>query len=368
MNYTPFTGVKKTIDLSASSSGFDLGGKLQDLKKRLYDSPVPNDLCDKVSSQLDRFQFTLTHGGNVAQLDSLTKYIDWISALPWTNTSIDILDLAHAKKVLDEHHYGLTSTKQRVLEYLSILILKKRNANAGEKVHAPILFFVGLAGTGKTTFAEAVAAALGREFYRIPFGGLSSVLELRGLSKVTPEAEPGTIIKALVKAKTRNPVILLDELDRISESVRSQVMGLLLELLDPAQNDHFIDHYIDYPFDLSQVIFIATANNTQSIAPAVLDRMELIQLPSYSDEEKIVIAKDFILPRLLKDASIQSTKLTIAEGVWKLLARMSGYDPGIRSVERKVESIVRKVALKLVSGTATTVSITEGNMREYVEV
>jgi ATP-dependent Lon protease len=235
------------------------------------------------------------------------------------------------------------------------------------RFHAPVLFFVGLAGTGKTTFARSIAEALGRQFARIPFGGLSSALDLRGMSKVQPEAEPGQILKALRRVGTKNPVILLDELDRIAPSAQGEIMGVLLELLDPEQNGHFIDHYVDYPFDLSEVIFVATANNTRSISTAVLDRLEIIQMPSYTDEEKIHIASHYLLPRLLNDSGMAPDALQVEDPVWKHVARLSGYDPGIRSVERKVESMVRNAAFRTVTGKGQKFVISEGNAKEFIE-
>jgi ATP-dependent Lon protease len=212
-----------------------------------------------------------------------------------------------------------------------------------------------------------VAQALGRKFARIPFGGLSSALDLRGLSKVQPEAEPGLIIKALRRVGSKNPVILLDELDRITPESRGSIMGVLLELLDPEQNSGFTDHYIDFPFDLSQAIFVATANNTNNIATAVMDRMEVIQLPSYNDDEKITIAKKFILPRLEAEVGLNPNTVVIDDAVWKHIARLSGYDPGIRSVERRVEAIIRKIAFRVVHRGEAQFTINEGNMKEYLE-
>ena len=190
---------------------------------------------------------------------------------------------------------------------------------------------------------------------------------MRGFSKVQPEAEPGVVIKALRRIGSRNPVILLDELDRVAPEAKGAIMGVLLELLDPEQNSQFTDHYIDFPFDLSQVIFVATANNSQNISTAVMDRLEVIQMPSYSDEEKIVIARDFIMPRLLQESGMTLDNVTVNDGVWKNIARMSGFDPGIRSVERKVESIVRRVAYKVVKGEGNKFVVTEENAREYIE-
>jgi ATP-dependent Lon protease len=259
MNYTPLSKI-----LNKEQGTDDVRAEINNLVMLLDSSGVPDDLREKAKLQLQRIDLALQHGGNVNQLDMLTKYVDWIISLPWKRTSEDVLDIEHAKKVMDQNHFGLEVIKKRVLEYISVLILQKQQG--GKKFHAPILFFVGLAGTGKTTFAKSIAETLGREFVRVPFGGLSSALDLRGVSKVQPEAEPGQIMKSLRRINTKNPVILLDELDRITPSAHGEIMGVLIELLDPEQNNHFVDHYIDYPFDLSQVIFVATANNTQTIS------------------------------------------------------------------------------------------------------
>lgn len=330
-------------------------------QNRIKQARVPRILAEKLELQIQR----ITASEQINQRESFSRYIDWVTALPWEAATIETLDIVQAKTILDKNHYGLESLKKRILEYLSILILEKEKGVVS--FHAPILLFVGLAGTGKTSIARSIAEAMGRKFSRIAFGGLSSALDLRGLSKTQLEAEPGLIIKALRETQCKNPVILLDEIDRVSPDSRDAIMGVLLELLDPAQNNHFTDHYIDYPFDLSQALFIATANTTQHIATAVLDRLEIIQMPSYSDDEKIVIAQNYILPHLLKESGIGQGTITIDQTVFKKIARQAGYDPGIRSVERAIEMIVRRVAFRLVSQKGTIFNITEQNMQEYIE-
>lgn len=351
------TGVSKP-----SNSALD---EVNALMSIIDKSDIPEGLREKSRQQIERINLGLKYGGNMNQIEIVSKYIDWITRLPWNKKTEDKLDIAEAKKLMDKNHYGLELIKKRLLEYLSILILQNKNANAG-LFHAPILFFVGLAGTGKTTFAKSVSEALGREFVRIPFGGLSSALDLRGLSKIQPEAEPGQIIKSLIKVQSKNPVMLLDELDRVTPEARSAIMGVLIELLDPEQNANFLDHYIDYPFDLSQVIFIATANNTNNISTAVLDRLEVIQMPSYKDDEKIVIARDYILPKLIKQSGLAPDAVKLDDAVWAKIARLSGYDPGIRSVERYVETIVRKIAFQFVNKEGTKFVITEANSKNYI--
>ncbi len=339
--------------------------EIEKLKNKLNSVHLPSELTEKAAQQIERISLSLKYGGNLSQLDITEKYIDWITALPWETKTKDNLDIQNVKMILDKNHFALEKIKQRVFEYLSVLALQSNNLKS-EVYHAPSLFFVGLVGTGKTTFAMSVAEALGRKFVRIPFGGLSSALDLRGQSKTSPEAEPGMLIRGLRKAGSRNPVILLDELDRISPEARASIMGLLIELLDPEQNAAFTDYFIDYPFDLSQILFIATANNTNDIPTAVLDRLELIQMPSYTDSEKITIAKDYVLPRYLKTAGLTPENLKFDEAVWTKITRPLGFDAGMRTLERTIESIVRKVAYKIVLGQGKTYVVNEGNLKEYM--
>jgi ATP-dependent Lon protease len=233
-------------------------------------------------------------------------------------------------------------------------------------MRAPILCFVGLVGTGKTTIASSIAEAMGRRFARIPFGGMGDPLDLRGQSKMHAEAEPGKIIKALTQTQSKNPVILLDEIDRVTDQGRASIMGVLVELLDPEQNHEYVDHYIDYPVDLSEALFIATANNTTSISTAVLDRIEPIAMPSYSDQEKINIGINYMLPKVIKEAGIPPGSLIIDPDVWASITRPLGYDAGIRTLERTIEGVVRKVARSIVEGTGSVVHLTQANVKQYL--
>ena len=340
--------------------------EIDKLKTQLQSSDLPANLKDKAIHQIERIYLSLKYGGNLSQIDITAKYFDWITNLPWNKKTPDILDVTKAKVVLDKNHYGLEKIKMRLLEYLSSLIMQKQRLQT-EVLHAPQLFFVGLVGTGKTTIAKSIAEALGRQFVRIPFGGLSSALDLRGESKTSPESEPGMIIKALRRAGSKNPVILLDELDRITPESRASIMGVLVELLDPEQNSNYLDYFIDYPFDMSQVIFIATANNTNNISTAVMDRLEVIQMPSYTDEEKLQIAKNYLLPNLVKESGLTSEQLKIDDLVWHKLIRPLGFDAGIRSLERTLAQIVRKVDFKIVKNEGTSFYITENNVKEFIE-
>lgn len=295
--------------------------------------------------------------------EQLKQYLDLINTLPWNKLSEDNTDLINARKIMDSHHYGMAEVKDKILEFLSVMSLMRGKTDVSR---APILCLVGLVGTGKTTFAQSVAEAMGRQFVRIPFGGLGSALDLRGQSRLHADSEPGLIIKALKRAGTRNPVLLLDEIDRVTDAARADIMGVLVELLDPEQNSQFTDHYLDYPFDLSAVLFVATANNTKNIATAVLDRLEMISMPSYTDEEKVRIAKDFILPKILKESGLSSDNLTIAVDVWPKIVRPLGFDAGLRTLERTIEDICHRLARSIVEGKAQHFNLTLANINNYL--
>lgn len=332
------------------------------LRTKLDEAQVPQDLKETVLSKITR----LSKGAPFSEIELVEEYVDWIVNLPWEAETQDILDLAHAKRVLDASHFGLTEVKERILEYISVMKLSLDSARDKQAFRAPILCFVGLVGTGKTTIASSIAQTLGRKFVRIAFGGLGDPGMLRGEARWRAGGEPGQVIKALRRAGGRNPVILLDEIDRIDERVRGTIMGVLVELLDPEQNQAYVDSYIDYPFDLSSVLFIATANNTGNIATAVLDRLEVLSMPSYTDSEKITIGRDFILPRTLSASGIDREQIRIDENVWPLIVRPLGYDAGMRTLERTIEGVVRKIARLIVEGKGTKFELEESNIKEYL--
>ncbi len=352
------------------------------LTKQVQETKLPPDLEKRVMGNLTESARLEGDISARVHIEQMLRYIDWAVSLPWNNESEDILDVSKAQATLDKHHYGLQSVKDRILEYLAVFTLNqkrwKEEAQAGVDKEwklshailakrAPILCLVGLVGTGKTTIAKSIAEALGRRFVRIAFGGISSALDLRGQSRVRPDAEIGLVLKGMRFAGTKNPVMLLDELDRVAESTRGDIMGVLVELLDPEQNVAFTDHYLDYPFDLSNVMFITTANNTTNIATAVLDRMEIIQMPSYSDEEKTKIAKDYVLPQLMRESGLTTENLSVDEAIWPKLVRPLGYDSGIRSLERTMNALCRKVARMIVEGKGNSFRVTEANIKEFIE-
>lgn len=345
-----------------------LDEQLAALKDTLQKKSVPNDLSGRCITMLDDAQLLIKSPEQFPTIEQTIRYVDWIVNLPWDNRSQDVFDLKDARRVLNKHHYDLDEVKTRILEYLAVLKLKQsqktNNDEAG--MRAPILCFVGLVGTGKTTIAISIAQAMGRKYARIPFGGMSDALDLRGQSRVHPDAEVGLVIKALRQTGTKNPVILLDEIDRVAQGTRSDIMGVLVELLDPKQNFAFRDHYIDHPFDLSEVLFIATANNTTNIATAVLDRLEPIRMPSYSDSDKIAIGRDYVLPKLLQEAGLSKKQLVIDENIWPKIVRPLGFDSGIRSLERNINGLVRKVARMIVEGEAESIVLNEQNIKKYL--
>lgn len=345
-----------------------LASDLKDLQDKVGAANLPQTVSDQVTAQIDRLS-RFAGADYVTEADRTLRWVQWIMSLPWGKRAQDTLNLQKAKKILEEHHYGLAEVKERILEYLAVLKLKQLsggNESKDESYRAPILLLVGLVGTGKTTLAYSIASAIGRPVARIPFGGMGSARDLRGESRLHTDAEPGQVLKAVRQAGVKNPVILLDELDRVADEARHDIMGVLVELLDPEQNKNFLDHYIDIPFDLSEVLFIATANNTTNIATAVLDRLEPITLPSYTDEQKTVIAKKYLLPRAQEEASLPPGALVIDDEVWPLVIRPFGFDAGIRSLQRTIQNLARKTAIHIVSGGEGPVHITKENFRQYI--
>lgn len=329
---------------------------------------LPQELSEKTNKMISRLNRMAELGGYGAEFDTLSKYIDIVTSIPWSAKTKDELDLQKTKEMLDKHHYGMDDVKERVLEYMATLILRRERAGEDAIVYSPVLLFVGLQGIGKTTLAISIAEAMGREFIRVAMGGIGSVLELRGRSKVYPEAEPGQIIKGLIRVGVRNPVILMDEIEKASGSaeVQHDIMAALLEILDPNQNHSFRDHYVDYPYDLSDVMFICSANNTGPLSTALMDRLEVIKMRSYTDDEKINIARDFLLPKIREKAGLAEDQLQFEPDLWPNVVRPFGFDSGIRSLGRTLEAISRKVAKEIVDGKTDKVYITADNLRNYL--
>lgn len=337
------------------------------LEEKLKNSQIPPDLRQKSQAIIDRLIRIAQSAGYSNEYDSVSRYLDWVVSLPWYKRSEDVLSLQRAKKILDENHFGLDNIKEKILEYISVASLKKNQEESKEKsIKAPAFLLQGLVGTGKTTMAYSIAQALGRQFGRIPMGGMGDALQLRGRSRAYPDAEPGQIMKILRRVQTKNPVILLDEIDRVTEEARADIMGVLVELLDPEQNFSFLDHFIDHPFDLSEILFVSTANNVANVATAVLDRLEIIEMPSYSDEQKIIIGKNYLLHRAMTASGLSPTDLKFDEEIWHKIVRPLGFDAGMRTLDRTINGICRKVAKQKVEGKVQNVVIGEQNLKEYL--
>lgn len=346
----------------------DQSAQFEDIKfleEKLGAARLPQDLAQKAQNMLERLARLASHAAYSQEYDLVARYLDWIIFLPWEKRSLDNLSLENAAKILDSNHFGLNNIKERILEYIAVASLKK-GEDSSQKTRAPALLLVGLVGTGKTTMGYSIAQALGRQFGRIPMGGMGDALQLRGRSRASPDAEPGQIIKVLRRTNTKNPVILLDEIDRVTKEAQADIMGVLVELLDPEQNSQFLDHFIDYPFNLSEVLFITTANNTANIATAVLDRVEIIEMESYSDEQKITIGKKYLLPRAVTSSGLKTSELTIDDDVWPKIVRPLGFDAGMRTLDRTIAGICRKVAKLKLEGKVESVRLTATNLKEYL--
>ncbi len=360
-----------TQSIGTNSKG-ESNDQVRALGEKVEKAAIPDELRKTLNERVARLGLIRSGAGvtsstYIMEYEATQRYINWAVGLPWDKKSEDILDLKKARAVLDRDHFGLDMLKERMLEYIASIMLNIQNNGPDFATQSPILCFVGLAGTGKTTFAVSIAEALGRQFERIPFGGMADSRVLRGQSHFFPDAEPGQIIKRLVHAQTKNPVLLFDELDRVTETARADIMGVLIELLDPGQNSAFSDHYIDYPFNLSNCLFVATANNTTAISTAVIDRLEIIMMPSYNDEEKTHIGRDFVFPKTKKLIGLKDEQLVIDPAVWEIIIRPLGYDPGIRGLERLVNMMCRKAAKMIVSGDAKNIKITPDNVKLFIQ-
>lgn len=310
----------------------------EDYRKKLKESGIPQEFKAKIGKVIDHLA---AMPPMMAETAVARNYLDWIFSLPWNKESQDKLDLKEAKKLLDHDHYGLTKIKERILEYLAVRVL-------APDAKAPIICFVGPPGVGKTSLAQSIANAMGRKFARISLGGIHDEAEIRGHRRTYIGAMPGRFIEAIAQAKTKNPLILLDEIDKVGADFRGDPASALLEALDPEQNKAFHDNYIDIPFDLSKVFFLATANTVSTIPPALLDRMELIELTGYTEEEKVKIAKQYLIPRQMKRNGLKAKDIRFTD----LLIRrvIEGYtrEAGVRELERIIGSLCRKVGKKMV--------------------
>jgi ATP-dependent Lon protease len=294
-----------------------------------------------------------------AEYGVIRTYLDWILSVPWNETTEDNLDLAHAREVLDEDHYDLEKVKDRILEYLAVSKLK--NDLAG-----PILCFVGPPGVGKTSLGQSIARTTGRKFVRISVGGVRDEAEIRGHRRTYIGAMPGTIIRSLRDAESKNPVLLIDEIDKMGADFRGDPASAMLEVLDPEQNKHFRDHYLDLPFDLSKVLFICTANQLETIPGPLLDRMDVIQLSGYTEDEKLGIARKYLVPKQLEAHGLSAEQLTVGDDVLRLVTREYTREAGVRNLERRIADLSRKAAREIAEGKTERVELDEGRARAWL--
>ncbi len=328
------------------------------LREQIDKVPLPEEAKKVALQELER----LTQmSPAMAEYGVTRHYLDWIINLPWGKMTDDKIDLKAAKKILDEQHFGLTKVKDRLLEFLAVIKLKKQ-------IKGPILCLVGPPGVGKTSLGKSVADALGRKFARISLGGMRDEAEIRGHRRTYVGALPGRILHALRRAESRNPVILLDEIDKVGADFRGDPSSALLEVLDPAQNSTFTDHYLDLPFDLSGVLFITTANWLDPIHPALRDRLEVIELPGYTESEKLQIAKRYLVPRQLDENGLNDHLFKIPETALRKVIQDYTREAGVRQLEREIAGLMRKAALKIVSrnGEGKGLTLTPDSLKEYL--
>ena len=330
----------------------------EEYREKIAEAGLPEDVEEKALKEVERLE---KMPPAAAEGTVIRTYLDWLLELPWSVETADRLDLDVAEEILDEDHYGLQKVKERIIEYLAVRQL-------AEKLKGPILCLVGPPGVGKTSLAKSVARALERNFVRISLGGVRDEAEVRGHRRTYIGALPGRIIQGMRQAKSKNPVFLMDEIDKMSTDFRGDPSSALLEVLDPEQNSAFSDHYIEIPYDLSQVMFITTGNTSYNIPQPLLDRMELIHIPGYTEEDKVEIARQYLIPKQLKEHGLTEKNLEISEGTVRRIIREYTREAGVRNLERSISAICRKVAREVVKDRDKYIKLTRQNLQKYMGI
>ena len=330
--------------------------ELEELRERLHATSLPEDVLKAAERELSRLERLPSAA---AEHGVIRTYLEWILTLPWDTSTPDDLDLDHARTVLDQDHYDLEKVKERIIEYLAVSKLK-------DDLSGPILCFVGPPGVGKTSLGHSIANTLGRKFVRISVGGVRDEAEIRGHRRTYIGAMPGTIIRALRDAESRNPVFLIDEIDKMGNDFRGDPSSAMLEVLDPEQHSSFRDHYLDLPFDLSKVLFICTANTTDTIPSPLLDRMDVIQLSGYTEDEKFGIARKYLIPKQLRAHGLTTRRVTIHDRALRLVIREYTREAGVRNLERQIAALLRKAATLIAKGETEKLKVDEARAREWL--
>ncbi len=339
--------------------GEDEGGERAEadmLRERLDKAELPDEVRTEAERELKRLEKL---PAAAPDYHVIRTYLEYVLELPWLKSSEDKLDLNEARRILDEDHYGLEDVKERILEFLAVIKLRP-------DTKSPILCFVGPPGVGKTSLGRSIARALGRQFERMSLGGMRDEAELRGHRRTYIGSMPGRVIQSIRRAGVNNPVLMLDEIDKLGNDYRGDPSSALLEILDPQQNNSFRDHYLDLPFDLSRVFFIATANQLGPIPPPLRDRMEVINLAGYSDMEKLQIAKRYLIPRQIEENGLKPAQLAISDAAVELISTRYTREAGVRQLERNVGRVARKVALKIAQGEVETINVDADDIHDYL--
>lgn len=335
--------------------------ELQDLEEKLARTDLPDEVMAKARKEMSRLKAMPPASPETA---IIRTYIDWLLELPWTEATTDNLDIAQVAKALDANHYGLPRAKERILEYLAV----RKLSEGKPSTRSPILCFVGPPGTGKTSLGRSIAEALGRKFVRVSLGGIRDEAEIRGHRRTYIGALPGRVIQTMRTAGTVNPLFMLDEIDKVGLDFRGDPSAALLEVLDPEQNYAFSDHYLDVPYDLSRVMFITTANILDPIPPALRDRLEVIEFPGYIEEEKLAIARQFLIPRQLSENGLDrpDRALNFSDKALRHMVREYTYEAGVRNLEREIANVCRKVARRIAEGKPTPRHVTVQSLLKYL--